>query len=102
MTAPVTALGSARRRFTGSVLVDVSGYVDDQGWLTYDGQCALWSGLAGARGLRVRLEIGPLRFVPLATDALNAAYGCTSVEVSGTDPDGVAELVDALRKGDTK
>jgi hypothetical protein len=99
MTAPVAAL--ARRKFTGTVLVDVSGYVDEQGGLTNAGQCALWYGLAGARGLRVRLDVGALRFVPLTTDALSAAYGCTSVEVSGTDPDGVADLVTALRQGDT-
>jgi hypothetical protein len=97
MSAPVTAL----RRFTGTVLVDVSGYVDTWGRLSADGQVALWSGLAGARGLRVRLEVGALRFVPLTTDALNAAYGCTSVEISGTDPDGVGDLVAALRQGDT-
>jgi len=100
MTAPVTALASARRRFTGTVVVDVSGYVDHQGWLSGEGQVALWSGLAGARGLRVRLEVGTLRFVPITTDALSAAYECASVDVSGTDPEGVDELVNWLREGD--
>jgi hypothetical protein len=98
VSAAVTAL--TRRRFTGAVLVDVSGYVDALGRLSVSGQCALWAGLAGARGLRVRLDVGALRFVPVQTDALSAAYGCVSVEVSGSDPDGVARLVDALRKGD--
>lgn len=100
MTGTVTALAAPRRRFTGCVLVDVSGYVDDWGALTRDGQIELWSGLTGAAGLSVRLVVGELRHVPLATDALSAAYGCASVEVCGSDPDGVQDLVLWLRDHD--
>jgi hypothetical protein len=100
MTARVTALAAPRRRFTGRVVVDVSGHVDDWGSLTTDGQIELWSGLAGACGLSVRLEVGALRHVPLTSDALSAAYRCASVEVCGTDPDGVQDLVLWLRDHD--
>jgi hypothetical protein len=100
MTAAVTALAAPRRRFTGCVVVDVSGYVDGSGSLTRTGHIELWSGLAGACGLSVRLDIGALRHVPTASDALCAAFGCASVEVCGTDPDGVQDLVLWLRDHD--
>jgi hypothetical protein len=97
MTGRVTALAAPRPRFTGRVTVDVSGHVDSWGSLTNDGQIELWSGLAGAQGLSVRLDIGALRHVPRQTDALSAANGCASVEVCGTDPDGVQAIVLWLR-----
>jgi hypothetical protein len=100
MTGRLTAVAAPRRRFTGTVLVDVSGHVDDWGSLTIDGQCELWNGLAGAQGLSVRLAIGALRHVPRTTDALSAAYGCAAVEVVGTNPDGVQDLVLWLRDHD--
>lgn len=90
----------ARVRVTGTVVVDVSAYVDESGWLTRDGVLALWSGLAAARELPARIELGAMRYAPLTViAALEAAAGCASVEVCGTEPEGVATIIRTLRGG---
>lgn len=94
------SIGDNRPRVTGTVLVDVSAYVDDWGRLTPDGQRELWGGLVTAAGLSVRLSVGNLLSAESATsasEALTAAYLCTSVEVCGTDPATVADIVTWLR-----
>lgn len=86
----------ARLRFTGTVVVDVSGYVDASGWLTPEGQQELWRALAGAAGLPVRVMVGTMA-APPSLAVLEAAAGCLSVEVCGTDPHGVADTLRVLR-----
>jgi hypothetical protein len=98
--APVTALAAPRRRFTGTVVVDLTRHVDCDGWLTCQGYEVLAFGLAAARGLAVRLEIGALTALPAQCEGLGYALGCASVEVCGTDPDGVQNLVLWLRDRD--
>lgn len=82
---------------TGAVLVDISGYVDERGWLGYDGQTELWSGLSAARRLPVRVLIGQLVYPPSA-EALAPARECASVEVCGADPHGVGATLLVLRQ----
>ena len=102
MTAPVTALAAPRRRFTGRVVVDLTAHVDADGWLTWHGYDVLAAGLADAQGLAVRLEIGALTALPTRYEGLAYALGCASVEVCGSDPDGVQNLVLWLRDRDTE
>lgn len=100
MKVDIAAAGAdIRRRFTGTVLVDVSGHVDGWGRLTRDGQMALSGGLIDGRGLSVRLVIGDLRDASTATasEALIFAYLCRSVDVCGADPGCVADIVTWLR-----
>jgi hypothetical protein len=87
-----------RHKFTGTVTVDVSGHVDADGWLTGDGIHALWYGLAGARGLPVRIDLGQMAHAPLSVVAvLETADDCEAVEVCGAEPSGVAEILAILR-----
>lgn len=90
-------LAARRPKVSGSVLVDLSGHVD-QGQLTAEGQHALWEGLAGAAGLSVRLVLGDVTASWSVTGAaLTAAWLCRSVEVAGRHPGCVADIVTWLR-----
>lgn len=97
---PGTGTGADGGRFTGTVIVDVSAYVDHLGSLTHEGQTEMWMGLSGAGGLPVRLMLGKVRSARSVTSmsaALYAAYDCEQVEVCGDDPGCVAAIVRWLR-----
>lgn len=97
----MTRVVSALPRITGTVTVDVSGHVGADGWLSPEGEHALWYGLAGVRGLpvRVRIEIGALTGTTgRVRCVLEEAAGCTAVEVCGTEPEGVARFVAMVRE----
>lgn len=100
MTRGTDVISINRRRFTGTVTVDVSAYVNSAGHLTEEGRRELVGGLYEARGLSVRLVVGDLRTTLGVTHAetLYDAYRCTSVEVCGTDPGTVADIVTWLRR----
>ena len=91
-----------RPAIEGWLIVDISRYVDRYGMLTKDGAFAAWKGIAPApAGTQVRLRIGAMKSLAgsdLAYQLGDAGISDASfIEVEGSEPDGIAAILGALR-----